>query len=158
MKAIVDVQGFKTDDNKFILKEIAISYKDQIQVLLVRPPFPFHNLSASERKQIKWIERNRRIFWNDGFVSYETFLLYISEFLMDKTIYCKGVEKVIWIKDILDYNDVINLEDFDCPNLLSLYEEYRFCNHVYNCIYHPKICALRNVTCLKKWCNSKKII
>lgn len=156
--AIVDVQGFKIADNKFILKEIAIACKDQIQVFLIKPPFPIYNLTSTERKQVNWIERNRKIYWNDGFIPYKNYLAYIEEFLIDKMIYCKGLEKMLWIKKLLDYNDVYNLELKSCPSLLSLYEEYRLSTDVYTCIYHPTICALRNVTCLKKWCLNNKLL
>lgn len=156
-QAIVDIQGFKIEDNKFIVKEIAILCDDQVQVLLIQPPFPFYNLTTEDRKQVKWIEKNRKMSWNDGFIPYNKFLMYTDEFLLDKTIYCKGVEKSVWIKNIFDHNHVINLEDMHCPKLLSLYEEYRNCTDIFNCIYHPTICALRNVTCLKKWCDSSKV-
>lgn len=154
--AIVDVQGFKIADNKFILKEIAIAHGDQIQVLLIKPPFPIHNLTAIERKQVNWIQRNRKICWNDGFIPYSNYMTHVEEFLYNKIIYCKGHEKMLWIKKVLDYNDVYNLEDKSCPSLLNLYEEYRLSTDVYSCVYHPTICALRNVTCLKKWCLKNK--
>lgn len=155
--AIVDVQGFKIAENKFILKEIAIACKDQLQVLLIKPPFPIHNLTPEERRHVNWIQRNRKIYWNEGFVPYSNSLSYIEEFLSDKTIYCKGLEKMLWIKEMLDYNNVYNLETKSCPSLLSLYEEYRLSTDVYNCIYHPTICSLKNVTCLKKWCLNNKL-
>lgn len=156
--AIVDVQGFKTEDNRFILKEIAILCGEQVQVYLVQPPFSFNNLTIAERKQVRWIEKNRKLNWHDGFIPYEKVFEYINEFFIDKVIYCKGVEKVKWIQDIVMSDNVINLETINCPKLLSLYEEYRFCSDIYNCIYHSNICALRNVLCLRKWCTNNKIL
>lgn len=156
--AIVDVQGFKTDKNGFIVKEIAIVFNDQIQHLLIQPPFPLHNLTISERKQVWWIQKNRKIHWNEGFIPYKNYQIYIEDFLDDKIIYSKGVEKVTWLKNILDRNDVINLENMNCPKLLTLYEDYRLSSDVFNCIYHPTICALKNVTCLRKWCLNKNIL
>lgn len=156
--AIVDLQGFKTDDNQFIVKEIAVSFNDQLQHLLVLPPFPLHNLSPDERKQVWWIQRNRKIYWNKGFIPYRDYLMHVEDFLSDKTIYCKGLEKLHWIKSQFIHSDVINLEDMQCPKLLSLYEDYRNSTDVFNCIYHPTICALKNVTCLRKWCFNKGIL
>lgn len=156
--AIVDVQGFRRENNEFIIKEIAIICGDQVQVLLILPPFSFHHLTYTEKMQIRWIERNRKIFWNDGFITYDNFLMNTQPFLVDKTIYCKGVEKATWIKNIFNHDDVINLEYVKCPSLLSLHKEYRFCNDILNCMYHPSFCALKNVTCLKKWCTFLKII
>lgn len=150
--AIVDVQGFKTEENKFILKELAIVYNDQLQVYLVKPPFSFNNLSATEKKHVKWIERNRRILWNDGHITYEQCIVDVRKFLSyDIDIYCKGSEKVTWINAVLGRSDVKNLEDVHCPNLLSLHEKYKSCNWIYSCTSHPTMCALKNVTCLKKW-------
>lgn len=158
--AIVDVQGFKIDDNKFILKEIAIVCKDNIQVFLVQPPFPYSQLTPKECKLVSWIERNRKLYWNEGFITYDQVLLFIANYLLDKTIYCKGTEKVTWIRNMLCYNnnEVINLENMNCPNFLTLYEQYRLSKDVYSCIYHPTICALKNVMCLKNWCISKQLI
>lgn len=157
-KAIVDVQGFKTDDNQFILKEIALVCNDQIEVFSVKPPYPFRNLSSTERKQVNWIQRNRNMYWNDGMIPYNSYVNFIDNFLKNKTIYCKGLEKVNWIRNILQRDNVINLEDMGCPKLLSLYEEYRSSNDTYHCIYHPTICALKNVTCLRKWCINNKLL
>lgn len=76
MNAFVDIQGFKTDDNKFILKEMAILCNGQMQVFLVKPPFKFYDLSKSERLQVCWIERNRNILWNEGFIPFCHFQQY----------------------------------------------------------------------------------
>lgn len=158
MKVIVDVQGFKIDHNQFILKEICILYNDQIHLLLIQPPFPFHKLSVTEKKQVKWIEKNRKIYWNDGFIPYSNYSMYINEILIDKIIFCKGTEKMVWIKNMLQRAEVYNLEDMQCPKLLSLYEKYKHSTDVSSCIYHPTICALRNVTCLRKWCLDNKVL
>lgn len=155
MNAIVDVQGFKIGENKFILKEIAISCNNHIQVFLIKPPFPFYDLTKTERRQVAWIERNRKIYWSEGFINYSNYKSLIVEYLKDKCIFTKGVEKVLWIKEILKNHTVYNLEDNGCPSLLNLYEEYESENDVFSCMYHPAICALKNVICLKKWilCN-----
>lgn len=62
MSAIVDVQGFKTEANEFIIKEIAILCDKKIQVFLIKAPFPFYDLTKEERRQVSWIERNRKIY------------------------------------------------------------------------------------------------
>lgn len=158
MKAIVDIQGFKTDDNKFILKEISIYYENHIQTFLVRQPFPFYDLSKSERKQVHWIERNRGIYWSEGFIPYSNYKNVIVSILKDKFIFTKGDEKVRWMKEITENNNVYNLENENCPSLLSLYEQYKSSNDLYNCVYHNNVCALKNVLCLRKWCLDNKII
>lgn len=158
MSAIVDVQGFKSEDNRFILKEIAILCNDQLQVFLFKPPYPYYKLSETERLQVVWIERNRRIKWNEGFISYSNHEDIITNILNDKYIYTKGLEKLDWIKKMTKNSKVYNLEDKGCPKLMDLYEQYKSSNEVFNCIYHPTICALKNVTCLRKWCIDNKVL
>lgn len=159
MNVIVDIQGFKNDCNQFILKEIAIQSGIQVMVLLFKPPFPFYNLTKTERRQVCWIEGSRNVLWNDGFIPYHNHKPYIKDLLENKTIYVKGTEKIIWLRNILDENylyeenrrHIYNLEDYGCPSLLSLHEKYISCLDVYSCIYHSTACALKNVNCLHKW-------
>lgn len=158
MSAIVDVQGFKTETNEFIPKEIAVLINNKIQVLLIKPPFPFYNLTKQEKRQVTWIERNRKIYWNEGVVSYSNYQNVFMDIIRDKRIFTKGVEKVLWLKNIVKNNNVYNFEDRGCPSLLSLNEEYENYNELYSCIYHDKICALKIVFILKKWCIDNKII
>lgn len=157
MIAIVDVQGFKTGTNNFILKEFAVAYDNRIQVFLYKQPYPFYDLTTTERRQVSWIERNRGIFWKEGHIPYSNHKDHIIPILANKKIYTKGLEKVSWIKEISKNNNVFNLEDQACPNLVSLYDKYSMSDDVYSCIYHSNICALKNVMCLNKWCKENKI-
>lgn len=156
MTVIIDVQGFKLETNEFIVKEIAILYENKIQVLLIKPPFPYHELTRQERRQVNWIQRNRNIYWNEGVVSYSHYQKLITNIARDKCVYTKGLEKVLWLQYILENNNINNLEDQGCPSLLSLFDQYLNCQDLYSCIYHEKVCALRNVLCLKKWCFENK--
>lgn len=155
MNAIVDVQGFKTETNEFIIKEIAILCDKKVQVFLIKPPYPFYDLTKKERLQVSWIERHRKIYWNEGEVLYSKHKTLIANILRDKNIYVKGSEKTEWLKIFTNY-DVNNLEDKGCPSLLSLQKQYENCNDLYSCIYHNSVCALKNVICLNKWCIENK--
>lgn len=159
MNAIVDIQGFKSDDNKFILKELAIIYNNRMQVYLIKPPYPFYELSKTERKQVCWIERNRNIFWKEGFIPYQSFKDFtdIVNILKDKCIFVKGLEKIIWLRDILENNCIFNLEDKGCPSILSLYDRYKSTPEISTCMYHSNVCALKNVKCLNRWCLDNKV-
>lgn len=156
-KAIVDLQGFKDDANNFILKEIAIMCCDQMQLFLFLPPFPFYDLTKTERRQVCWIERNRKINWNDGLIPYHRHKELLTLILKDKIIYVKGSEKVTWLQKILKTGYVYNIEDNNCPSLLSLYEKYCLSKDVFTCFYHPTICALKNVLCIRQWCFDNKL-
>lgn len=157
MTAIVDVQGFKTEGNEFIVKEIAILCNNKIQRLLIKPPFPFYKLTVKERKQVNWIQRNRKIYWCEGVTPYLNYQNFIADNIKDKCIYVKGLEKVLWLKSILQNDNIINLEDKGCPSLLNLYNQYKDCKDLYSCINHDSVCALKNVFCLNKWCSDNNI-
>lgn len=159
MNAFVDIQGFKTDDNKFILKEMAILCNGQMQVFLVKPPFKFYDLSKSERLQVCWIERNRNILWNEGFIPFCHFQQYtgIVNILKDKCIIAKGMEKIVWLRELLKNNCIYNIEDKDCPSFISLYEKYNNSLEVKTCMYHKNVCALKNVLCLSLWSKDNKV-
>lgn len=154
MNVIVDVQGFKNEENKFIVKEIAILSKTCSTNLLIKPPYPFYNLTTKERLQVSWIERNLGILWNEGFIPFNMLKLNVMDFFRNKHVYTKGVEKVKWLKKLLDNNNVYNLEDLNCPKFETLYNLYP--ENIQTCIYHKKICALKNVLCLYKWCKEQK--
>lgn len=167
MKAIVDVQGFKTDSNEFILKELAMQCGNHVIVLLIKPPYPFYSLTKTERRQVAWIENNRNVFWDDGFIPYSNYKNHIVNFFKNKRIiFVKGLEKANWVRVMLqsvlnvgnEYLDVINIEDFGCPNLQTLCESYKECPEIYNCIYHSNYCALKNVNCIMKWSSENKIL
>lgn len=158
MNAIIDIQGFKTEDNKFILKEIAFICNNRQQVFLIKQPYPFYDLSKMDRRQVSWIERNRRIYWSGGFITYSNHRSIVRELLGNKHIYTKGSEKVMWLKEIAGHNNVFNLEDKGCPSILTLYSDYKLSEDVFSCIYHSNICALKNVICLRKWCLENKIL
>ncbi len=159
MIAVVDIQGFRTEAGEFILKEIAILCNKKLQVFLVKPPFPFKNLTESEKKVVLWIQRNKKIYWSEGFVPYSNYQTLVSDILRDKCVYVKGSEKVLWLKHILENSNsnIFNLEDKGCSSLVHLYDQYKHSQDMYNCIYHNSVCALKNILCLNKWCHDNKI-
>lgn len=157
MNLIVDVQGFKTELNKFIPKEIALLNGNRVQTFLIRQPFPFYDLTVKEMKQVSWIERNRKVFWKEGFIPFSFYRYEIAPLLKNKLVYVKGLEKTKWIKEMFDNCNVVNIENKGCPNFNILYNLYGECNDVYTCIYHNNICALKNVICLNKWCIDNKV-
>lgn len=163
MKLIVDVQGFKTEFNEFIPKEIAILDNTGLQSFLIKPPFAYYGLTAKEMKQVNWIERNRNIYWKEGFIPFSKYKELLAPLLANKRIYVKGEEKAKWVKDMFGNHDVINLEEYSCPsikcpNFHALYELYNECNGIYTCVYHKNFCALKNVMCLHKWFNNDQRI
>lgn len=156
MSVIVDLQGFKSESNKFIPKEIAILYEERVQVFLIKPPFAYCMLTESEKKQVDWIQRNRNIFWNEGNIPYHNYEQYIIPYLENKVIFVKGEEKVTWLEEMTGFKNIWNLEKDGCPNLNELNSKYT--KDVFKCLCHSSVCALKNVFLLYKWCQGNKNI
>lgn len=145
----VDVQGFKDCKNNFIIKEFALATQEFTQVFLIKPPYSFTKLSAEEKKTVKWIERNRGIYWSQGNIDYREFKRTVIPILKNRTIIMKGLEKQKWIKELCADCFIIDIEDKGCPNFATLYDNN--CKSNFNCLNHEKMCALKNVLCVKKW-------
>lgn len=149
---IVDLQGFKDFKNKFIIKELAIATKDHTQTFLIKPPYTFKKLIVEEKKQVRWLEKNRGLTWREGFIDYYEFRRLIVPYLSGKKVLIKGLEKIEWIRELCQDCEIIELGEKGCPKFLTLFNDY--CekeNKTLNCVHHKKICALKNVLCLKMW-------
>lgn len=156
----VDLQGFKTDKNEFIVKEFAYSTLGYTQCFLIKPPFTFSYLTESEKRQTRYLEKYLGFSWCQGYVDYRNFKKLIVNHLKDKTIFVKGKEKIQWVKNLCEECTVVDLGEQNVPNLDELYKKYCLFEGIYNCVYHKKKCALKNVLCIKNWYldNNKKII
>lgn len=151
-KIIVDVQGFKNKDNEFVVKELAIATKEHTQVFSIKPPHSFFTLTDTERKHVKWIERNRGYRWSEGYIDYREFRRIIKPYLNDQKIIVKGLEKIKWVQELCGHRNIVDITDNGIPNLDTLSEMYCKNNFTFNCFSHKKHCALKNVLCIKKWC------
>lgn len=164
MEFIVDVQGFKTDGNSFIFKEFAFSEAnsdESITWYLLTPPFPWSQLTARYRGQNLWLTRNYHgLRWDSGYSDYQEAISEIGRILSTSiTIYVKGLEKRGWLsKEFPHLENIINLEDLECPSLTKLRADYKSTSI---CTYHSLLkssyynCALENVTFLKNWLKNK---
>lgn len=149
---IADVQGFKDMKNNFIIKELSIATRNHTQTFIVKPPYTYKNLTDEEKKQVRWLEKNRGLKWSEGFIDYREFKRIVVPYLSGKRILVKGLEKILWIRELCQDCEIIELGEKGCPNFLKLYNDYRVeDNKILNCEYHRKMCALKNVLCIKKW-------
>lgn len=150
-KIFVDLQGFKTNTNEFIVKEFAYSTREYTNVFLIKPPFNFCKLTESEKRQTRWIEKHLGILWHEGYVDYREFKRLIVNHIKNKEIFVKGSEKLNWIKMLCADVTVTDLGENSTPNFNELHKKYCFIENNYNCVYHKKNCALKNVICINKW-------
>lgn len=172
--AFVDVQGFKDNFNRFILKEFVFITRNITFHDFVFAPKIW--LDESHQKQANWLTENYHgLNWNDGFSSFSEFYKTIKPLLAQKVIYLKGEEKVKWFNytfgpnrkikaNKIDYK-AINLETLGCTiNLNQKFDSngpYKFhpCKrHIglknkKNPTFH---CALQNALILSHWYNTQK--
>lgn len=148
---IVDLQGFKNHKNKFLVKELCIATQEHTHIFLIKPPYPFGTLTVEEKRNVRWLENNRGYRWSEGYVDYREFRRIIKPYFKDRKIVVKGEEKVKWIKELCDHDNIVNISCKEIPNFNTLYNLY--CKEdSFNCFIHKKYCALKNVLCIRKWC------
>lgn len=138
MPLVIDIQGFKVENNKFIVKELSAYNGYKISHYIFKPPFPKKHLPPKFEKQATWLTNNHHcIDWNEGYTPFHTFANIIRGLTAyEEVIYVKGEEKAAYIKEYSS-NPVYELQDH--PSLP--FEEPR-------CFYHIKpkcICSLTNV-------------
>lgn len=138
MILVMDLQGFKTENNKFIVKELAGYDGEKMCHFVFKPPFPFDMLPSDLQKQAKYLTKNHHgIEWNVGF----TPLHYLKQIIGDFTahanyVYVKGREKANFLKQytttpVLEFEEQPALQKTN-PKCLS--HSQKFC-----------MCALSNV-------------
>lgn len=94
---MIEVHGFKDNQNNFIIKELAICNETfQCQVLF-KSPFKFDLLSEKMQRTARWLTRHLHgIKWDDGDMQYsESFIRSLCEPFA--ALYTKGGEKVLFL-------------------------------------------------------------
>lgn len=136
---ILDIQGFKIENNKFIVKELAAYDGKKICHFIFRAPFSEKLLPPNIQKQNLWLTKNHHgLRWEEGVIPYFRLKSIIEELSRHSVpIYVKGREKADFIRTFIKSENV--LEFAEHPKLQS-----------YNpkCLYHSLnscICALSNV-------------
>lgn len=160
MSVIIDVQGFKGENNEFIPKEIAfLNSKNMWKVFILKPPYAFKKLSPKYQQQAIWLYNNHHgLSWNSGNDTPNNVAQYIiNNNLLTQKIYVKGLEKKNWLLKVFQFIDISlinNLEDFDCPNLQQLRTNNTTMD---SCNNHKGFCALQNCFLLNHWIQENKI-
>lgn len=163
MDAILDVQGFQSLENTFIVKELAIGYVNdsrEIHSILFKPPHSWRKLPDKFKRTNTWLTRNYHgIVWNSGQTPYSDVQQVVYRITQDvTTIYVKGLQKKQWLRNILGSSEkaVVNLEDLDCPKLSTL-ESQKCLNHMSDADRSPYVCAINCVKSLQEWYMKKHV-
>jgi hypothetical protein len=99
MAAVVEFHGFKDNDNRFIVKELAIVGRNFQSQIVFKSPFSFYYLNSKMRRTARWLTRNfHHIKWDDTGVPYD------EQIIRDlcktfKVIYTKGLEKAEFLRE-----------------------------------------------------------
>lgn len=138
MSLILDVQGFRIENNKFIVKELAAFDGKKLSHYIFKPPFPIDLLPPGLQKQTQWLTDNLHgLPWHVGFVPIHLLENILHDLADPKfKIYVKGREKAEYIKKIIHVP------------VIELPEQPKLEKAAPTCFYHCTdycICALSNV-------------
>lgn len=158
--AFADLQGFKDNANKFIVKEIAIiTSAATFHKIVKTSPFIFSNLDEVHRKQARWLTRRHHgLEWSQGSITFRKLRKKLNEILNGKIFYVKGCEKIQWLQEILsaeralcEINDIESVFHTFSTQSESIAKEIPICNE------HKALksgtcchCALQNALILKQ--------
>lgn len=160
----VDMQGFKSELNAFIVKEIFILSKNLKFREIIKSPCSYQSLSPKVKREVNWLGRNYHgLSWFDGYITQEQLKKTIEPILTGKIVFVKGVEKISWIKSLCAAPMiVINLEEFGCDVSLHASSTSSVDNSDEReekpCSKHKDLknnktahCAVQNVWLMKNW-------
>lgn len=162
LKAVLDFQAFKDDNNEFILKEVCMIDVESGTVMLhrlARPPFDFSILSETKRRECRWLTKHYHgLDWNDGDTSYAELQQMLRKCLANcHTVYVKGIEKKEFVINNLINNIVIkktttvsDLSELGCESLPELTTN----PNAIRCGLHGDLqhrCALTHCMVLRSW-------
>lgn len=100
MQLVVDFQGFKLENNKFLVKEFACYDGLRISHYVFKPPFPLRMLSPDLHRQAVWLMNNHHgIDWKAGFTPLHQFGGIVDQLTKGADmVYVKGREKLDILK------------------------------------------------------------
>lgn len=171
---IVDIQGFKISQNKFVIKEFAMiseHYSSTFKPIhyIVKSPFSLDEQSQLNYRQtntIKWLTKNcHGLSWNGGNVSISQLKRILHMAMLEKSyrkifFKAKGHEKCLWLSDFFvdlfgrDKNVLvlnIEMDGIIWPTLSSMrliHPQYKQCSSHSSSNkknYTSLNCALQNV-------------
>lgn len=162
MDIVIDIQGFRDAEGKFMPKEVAVVAVNEafISHCIMMAPYPFVELAEKYRRENNWLSRNfHGIEWFDGTANSKQFMAELREIARQaRYIYTRGREKVHYLENTLARN-VYNLEGIS-PAFKNLSEgeehELRCSHHGFHRNSDKFHCALRNACKLRYWMQSQE--
>lgn len=150
MAYVVDFQAFKSLNNKFIVKELAILRVDRDDCdlhLIFKPPQPFDTLPKEMRKRVAFLTKHiHGIPWEIGHNDFKNFVKSNNVLQKADVIFVKGSERVNFIRDMLQNSvEVLDLDNFMYTTTCF------FENYCPNHLHSYSRCAFNKALCYKQW-------
>lgn len=150
MAYVVDFQAFKSLDNKFIVKEMAILRLDREDCdlhLIFKPPQPFDTLPREMKKRVAFLTRHiHGIPWEIGHNDFKHFLKSNNVLCKANLVFVKGSERVNFIRNLLPNSvQVLDLDNF--LYTITCYTD----NYCVNHLHSYDRCAYNKAFQYKQW-------
>lgn len=159
MDYVIDIQGFRNGNKKFVPKEVAVVAL-QSRVIghwIVKPSSKFKDLPFDVKNSNNYCTLNiHGIEWNDGEITLQKLESLLSAVVSNSTrIYACGSEKTLYIESVTS-RQIINLEVSEVPSYAELGKQFP---DVMVCFAHSfakfkdkkEFCALHRAYLLRKW-------
>lgn len=122
---VIEFQGFRGNDDEFIVKELVIADVDTCFVVgyfLFKPPYTFSQLTKKAATTNRWLTSYfHYISWDEGFISYDELPSIIKHYMnIYDCVNTRGHEKSQLLasfakKPIINYHQKIPLRRFSAP-------------------------------------------
>lgn len=129
---VIDIQGYKVENNKFVPKELAAYNGEQYCHFIFKPPFPIEMLPDFYKKQVIWLENNHHCLqWKEGFTPLYQFPKIIQQLSNTADVfYVKGKEKALYLQKYIKNKKIIELDEQPALKKMEskcLYHLNKFC-------------------------------
>lgn len=115
---IIDFQAFKSTNNTYILKELAVIsvHSTSVAHCIVKPPYSVDVLSEKKKREVKWLaEKFHGILWEDGYISQEDAIRLLKDFTKDAdNLLIKGSERKKFVERVTG-KQTQDLDLLECP-------------------------------------------
>lgn len=130
----VDIQGFKTIQNRFMCKEFCLVDGEYKYHALVKSPYSFNKMPSRYQRNASWLTKHfHGLKYECGDIHIIELLQNTFPKLMNKTVLIKGKEKVQWIQYMYrNCGEItcVNVEDLDAYDWrLRREEPYEKCDY-----------------------------
>ena len=148
---IVDIQGFKSMSNEFLMKEVCIIGvdNDYSYHVVIKPPFCYARLGSELLRRVDFLTRRiHGLEWDWGWVN-ETDVISVMKKILTNAdkVYVKGSERVAFLERLVK-RPVVDLDIFEYPAI----DESKYCSCYCALSRHSRLrCAFKKAVMYKEY-------